>query len=683
MMIGKMLGNRYELLEKIGEGGMAEVYKAKCHSLNRFVAVKILKAEYSSDKDFVEKFKREATAAASLSDNNIVTIYDVGTENGINYIVMEYVKGKTLKEIIRQKKRLSNEEAVEVAIQIAKALSCAHKNNIIHRDIKPHNIMVTEEGMVKVTDFGIAKASNSVTITNTSKVLGSAHYFSPEQAKGSYVDFRTDIYSLGIVIYEMVTGRVPFNADSPVSVALKHIQEAPVPPKDINSSIPNSLNNLILKAIEKEPIKRYQSIREMLSDLEKIKNDWNYNIPITTFDNDETRVMDPVNVDDEYEEDDDDDVKVRKPMDKKKKRILILSISVVLVFALGILAAFFAFKGLTSNSKTDVVIPNIVGLKSDEAKKLVEAKGLKYLEVGTETSDKAVGTVTRCNPDQGTTVKAGSTVRVYISGNQNSSTVPDLKDMPIDQAKTVLKNDGITLGNVTTQFSDTFDKDKVISQSPDPDTPVDSSTKVDLVVSKGPETPMTTVPKLIGLTYDQAVAALKNAKLAVSSNVTYISTNDSSKNNIVQNSNPSEGSSIKQGTAVALSVYKYGIKVPSVIGLSKSDAISKITGAGFTVGSVNYTLTLPQGVSAASGQVCVQSIPAESTADPGKSIDITIYIAAPNYVGKKYSEIKNNDLSYFIFRDKGGKQYDPKDDDVVSSETYDPDTQKVVLVFNH
>lgn len=370
MMIGKMLGNRYELLEKIGEGGMAEVYKAKCHSLNRFVAVKILKAEYSSDKDFVEKFKREATAAASLSDNNIVTIYDVGTEDGINYIVMEYVKGKTLKDIIREKRRLSNEETVEVAIQIAKALSCAHKNNIIHRDIKPHNIMVTEDGMVKVTDFGIAKASNSVTITNTSKVLGSAHYFSPEQAKGSYVDFRTDIYSLGIVIYEMITGRVPFNADSPVSVALKHIQETPVPPKDINSSIPNSLNNLILKAIEKEPIKRYQSIKEMLSDLEKIKNDWNYNIPITTFDNDETRVMDPVNIEDEYEEDDED--KIKKPMDKKKKRILILSISVVLVFVLGILAAYFAFKG--TGSKGDVAIPNIVGLKSDEAKSLLKQK---------------------------------------------------------------------------------------------------------------------------------------------------------------------------------------------------------------------------------------------------------------------------------------------------------------------
>lgn len=677
MMIGKMLGNRYELLEKIGEGGMAEVYKAKCHSLNRFVAVKILKAEYSSDKDFVEKFKREATAAASLSDNNIVTIYDVGTEDGINYIVMEYVKGKTLKDIIREKRRLSDEETVEVAIQIAKALSCAHKNNIIHRDIKPHNIMVTEDGTVKVTDFGIAKASNSVTITNTSKVLGSAHYFSPEQAKGSYVDFRTDIYSLGIVIYEMITGRVPFNADSPVSVALKHIQEAPVPPKDINSSIPNSLNNLILKAIEKEPIKRYQSIKEMLSDLEKIKSDWNYNIPITTYDNDETRVMDPVNIEDEYEEDNDD--KIKKPMDKKKKRILILSISVVLVFVLGILAAYFAFKG---TGKSDVAIPNIVGLKSDEAKKLVEEKGLKFLVVDNEKSDKPAGTITRCSPEEGTMVKSGSTVRVYVSGGSSNNTVPDLKEININTAKDILKSDGITLGNVTYEFSDTIEKDNIIRQTPDPDTPVDSSTKVDLVVSKGPETPMTTVPKLKGLTYDQAVAALKNSNLNAGT-VTYIQTKDKTQDKVVEDSNPQEGSSVKQGSSVALSVYQYGAKVPGLIGLSKDAAASKAASAGFTIGTVNYTLTLPQGVNVGNGLVCAQNIQADSNADPGSPINITVYITAPNYVGQKYSAIKSNDLSSFIFHDTGGNSYTPIDDDVVSDEKIDSNSGKVILVFNH
>ncbi|MCJ7690803.1 MAG: protein kinase, partial [Clostridiaceae bacterium] len=247
-MIGRILGSRYELLEKIGEGGMAIVYKAKCRLLNRFVAVKILKEEFSNNIEFMEKFKREAASVASLSSNNIVNIYDVGHEGDVNYIVMEYIKGKTLKQIILQNGSMDSNLVIDYGMQIAKALECAHKNNIIHRDIKPHNILITEDGTVKVTDFGIAKAASSVTMTNTSTVMGSAHYFSPEQAKGSFVDFRTDIYSFGIVLYEMTTGRVPYDAESPVSVALKHIQEPVIPPKNINDRIPSNLNKLIVKA---------------------------------------------------------------------------------------------------------------------------------------------------------------------------------------------------------------------------------------------------------------------------------------------------------------------------------------------------------------------------------------------------------------------------------------------------
>lgn len=250
-MIGTVLSNRYKLEEEIGVGGTAVVYKAKDILLNRNVAVKVLKGEFSDDEDFVSKFKREATSAASISDTNIVNIYDVGTEGKINYIVMEYIDGKTLKEVIKEQGKIGPKALVGVAIQISKALDCAHRNNIIHRDIKPHNIMVTKEGLVKVTDFGIAKASNSVTITSTNKVLGSAHYLSPEQAQGKQVDCRTDIYSFGIVLYEMATGKVPHDADTPVSVALKHIQEPVDPPRNLNGSIPNSLNNLILKCLEK------------------------------------------------------------------------------------------------------------------------------------------------------------------------------------------------------------------------------------------------------------------------------------------------------------------------------------------------------------------------------------------------------------------------------------------------
>ena len=319
-MIGEILGNRYEIEEKIGEGGMSIVYKARCNKLNRYVAVKVLKKEMSDNEDIVNKFKREATAIAALSDNNIVNILDVGSQDDINYIVMEYVKGKTLKELIKQFGKLNYETAITIAIQIAKALECAHKNNIIHRDVKPQNILVTEEGLIKVTDFGIAKSTSSATLTNTTTIMGSAHYFSPEQAKGTLVDNRTDLYSLGVVLYEMVTGKVPFEADSPVTIALKHIQEEVVPPKQINSKIPESLNKLIIKAMEKDPGMRYQNARDIINDLQKIKEDPNAVIDnvVENEENEHTIIMGSVNapdntksvnkaLEDEYYEDDEDD----------------------------------------------------------------------------------------------------------------------------------------------------------------------------------------------------------------------------------------------------------------------------------------------------------------------------------------------------------------------------------------
>lgn len=255
-MIGEVLGNRYELMEKIGEGGMAIVYKARDNKLSRLVAVKILKKEFANNKDISDKFKKEATAVANFSDANIVNVLDVGheEEEDIDYFVMEYVNGKTLKDLIISSGKLNYTTAISIAIQIAKALECAHKNNIIHRDVKPQNILVTENGLVKVTDFGIAKSSTSATITNTTTIMGSAHYLSPEQAKGAFVDSRSDIYSLGIVLYEMVTGILPFDGESPVTIALKHIQSEPIEPKKQNPAIPDSLNNLIMKCMSKESV---------------------------------------------------------------------------------------------------------------------------------------------------------------------------------------------------------------------------------------------------------------------------------------------------------------------------------------------------------------------------------------------------------------------------------------------
>ena len=266
-LVGKFIGNRYEILEKVGNGGMATVYKAKCHVLNRFVAVKVLKDEYTTDAEFIRRFNAEAQSAAGLTHANIVSVYDVGHEDNVYYIVMELIQGKTLKQIINEDGKLPWKWSVNIAIQIASALEAAHKNNIVHRDIKPHNIIITEDGVAKVTDFGIAKAVSNSTITAFGTTIGSVHYFSPEHAQGGFTDAKSDLYSLGIVMYEMLTGRVPFDADTPVSVALKHMQETAVEPVKLNPAIPYAVNKIIVKAMQKDPSLRYESATEMIKDL--------------------------------------------------------------------------------------------------------------------------------------------------------------------------------------------------------------------------------------------------------------------------------------------------------------------------------------------------------------------------------------------------------------------------------
>ena len=293
-LIGKVIGNRYEIITEVGNGGMATVYKAKDNILNRLVAIKILKDEFTTDQEFVKRFNTEAQSAARLTHPNIVSVFDVGYEEEYNiyYIVMELIKGKTLKEIIVHDGALSWKWAVNIAMQIASALEAAHKENIIHRDIKPHNIIITEEGVAKVTDFGIAKAVSNSTITAFGTTIGSVHYFSPEQAKGGVTDAKSDIYSLGVVMYEMLTAKVPFDADTPVSVALKHMQEEPIEPIEINDEIPSAVNSIVMKAMQKDPINRYQTATEMISDLGKALKDPNGNfVIIQNKDGAYTRVM--------------------------------------------------------------------------------------------------------------------------------------------------------------------------------------------------------------------------------------------------------------------------------------------------------------------------------------------------------------------------------------------------------
>lgn len=583
-MIGKILGNRYELLECIGEGGMSFVYKAKCRKLNRFVAVKILKDEFKNNEEIVRRFKKEATAIANLSNPNVVNVLDVGTQDDMNYIVMEYIEGKTLKDIIQEKGALPYEIAISIGIKVAKALECAHRSGIIHRDVKPQNILVTEEGVVKVTDFGIAKSMDSSTIAHTNSVMGSAHYFSPEQAKGTYTDYRTDLYSLGIVLYEMVTGVVPFNGDSPVTVAVKHIQEKPIAPKNINSNIPNSLNELILKAMEKDPINRYQTAKEIIGDLEKIKNNPNAVISSKVAEDKEqfTRVMSPVVVpnadaskdeeddddDDDYDyedDDDDDDDEVvenqdKKPINakkKKKKSTVLIVLATILVVVLGISLGFLGMKKFVEGGK-DVKIPNVVGEKEEDAKSKLEALGLKVLEV-TEESDQEKGIVLKVDPSADTTVKAGSEVKLTISGGVSQVKVPNFEGMDLDGVKSTLGNLQLKLGDVSYEYSDSVPKGQVMSQNPGANESVDKDSKVNIVISKGKEIKTTTVniPDVSGKSVDEAKSILANAGVGVNA-VKGDAAKSEGESGKVYSQSQSGSLTIKQGEKVTITINYYG-----------------------------------------------------------------------------------------------------------------------------
>jgi serine/threonine protein kinase len=628
-MIGTMLGSRYELLEKIGEGGMAIVYKAKCHLLNRYVAVKILKEEFSNNIEFMEKFKREAASAASLSANNIVNIYDVGSERDINYIVMEYIKGKTLKQIILQNGGMNYNQAIDYGMQIAKALECAHKNNIIHRDIKPHNILVTEDGTVKVTDFGIAKASSSETITNTSTVMGSAHYFSPEQAKASFVDFRTDIYSFGIVLYEMVTGRVPYDAESPVSVALKHIQEPVVPPKHINGNIPENLNKLILKAIEKEPIKRYQTARDMLLDLQRIQNNSAYTITSNSMENEYTRIMEPVNVSDYEKEDDGKDSKPK--INKKNKTTIIVSVAIILIIALGavaggILKSVFYPEIGGPIAKDKKVVPKIIGLDKSDAEKLVVGKGLIFTEARKENSEEPKGTVLDCFPDEGTEVQPNSEVRVTVSNGPESLKVPSVKGLDEISAKATLEGRGLEIGTITRDFHESIASGIVIDQDPSEDSSAQKGDKVNLVISKGVDVKRTNVPDLNGRSLNEAERLLlsKNLKLGDKNEII---TNDKAQDGKISNQGITAGTEVNEGISVNVSYYKYEepkieqVKVPEFTTLTVKDAKKLAEESDVTIKII--------GKSKDEDIIKTQDKKAGTMVDVGDTITLTIEAAVP------------------------------------------------------
>lgn len=578
-----LLGDRYELLEKVGEGGMAIVYKARDRKLNRFVAVKVLKDSFKENEEIIRKFKKEAQAIATLSDPNIVNVLDVGNQDDMNYIVMEFIEGKTLKKIIQERGHLPNEVAIRIAIKVASALACAHKNNIVHRDIKPHNILVTAEGVVKVTDFGIAKSMDSSTLAHTNTIMGSAHYFSPEQAKGSYIDFRTDIYSLGVVIYEMTTGKVPFDGDSAVTVALKHIQDNVTPPKEINPEIPEGLNQLILKCMAKNPDERYDSVVDLKMDLERVKDNPNATVEEEVEeDADYTRIMSPVSMDDtiyqntplyaeekhhQYEEDDEDDEYDdyddeyedeydefdEEPRKKGKKGtgVVIIVVIAIIVVCGGIYAGVSLGNRKTANAKVEV--PNVVNLTTNEAESQLDKLGLKFT-IKQVANEAPVGTVISVSPASGAEVNKGDTITITVSSGPQAITIQDISNMSISQAKQTLQGQGLTVGDITYSYSDSVPKGQIIGTNPAAGTQVPKDSTVSIIVSKGQQVKMVEVPSLTGMTVAEAQQTLNDLGLTVNV-VQGNAAGSAADNGKIYAQDPQGGYSVKSGSTVTITYY--------------------------------------------------------------------------------------------------------------------------------
>lgn len=555
---GRLLGNRYEIVEKIGSGGMATVYKAKCHVLNRYVAIKILRDEFTTDEEFIKRFEVEAQSAASITHPNIVSVYDVGVDGNLYYIVMELIKGKTLKEIIIEEKGpLPWKWSVNIAIQIASALEIAHKNNIIHRDIKPHNIIITEDGVAKVTDFGIAKAVSNSTITAFGTTIGSVHYFSPEHARGGFTDAKSDLYSLGVVMYEMLTGRVPFDADTPVSIALKHMQEEPRPAIEVNPNIPRAVNDVIMKALKKDSTLRYQNATAMLLDLRRALKDPNGNF----VDNGEydaefaTQRISTLGMENNREAR--NTVKNDKKPSKfstfvKKHKILTSIIGLFLLFAISLGGTI----GIANATRAkEVAIPNLVGKTVDEAKQILKENKLNYIENSSEYNTQyEEGQIISQDPKfvDGRKIKENTDIKVVLSLGTEKTTVPVLKGLTREEAETVAKDSKVKL-EIIEETSKTVGAGVIIKQETEPNTEVNAGDTVKVYVSIGTGIKQVVVSSVLYKEEAVAKQILEEAGLVVA--VEY-GEDKTRGNGVVLKQSIASGETVDEGTTVTITVNK-------------------------------------------------------------------------------------------------------------------------------
>lgn len=686
LKIGMFLGDRYEILEQIGSGGMADVYKAKCHKLNRLVAIKVLKAEFCNDKNFVSKFKAEAQAAAGLSHPNIVSIYDVGDEDEIHYIVMELVEGITLKQYIEKKKKLDIKESIGITIQVAQGIGAAHEQHIIHRDIKPQNVIISKDGKVKVTDFGIAKAASSQTIN--SDAVGSVYYFSPEQARGGYCDERSDIYSLGITLYEMLTGRVPFDGETTVAVALAHLQAEMVPPRELEPMIPISLDKIILKATQKKPERRYASAAELIADLRKAllmpeedfvkvipvnntsptlliseddisKIKQSKSIMITDDDAVETTALSsqaakPVEYEIEQEEDNAPDEQDRESTTFDK---VIFGFGIVVCVAILCLAGYFLARALqsigpntppnetstenteesTTISSKQTIMPKVTGMSYDDAVKLLRSKDLGVTPEYQTSEEVEEGYVIGQEYKEGDIVDKNISVRLYVSSGSNMITLPEDDEMIGELAKNVrrtLSQMGLTV-KVETEYSDEFEEGTVIKVSPSGGSKLNKGDQVTIYESLGEKIEYILVPDLTGKTIEEAEKYLEEAEivLIIDEDITYAyGDNTKYKKDQIMEQDLQVNASVEKGSKIHVTVCKGNeyIDIPDLREKTleeAEDALAELEDADISIGKVTeeYNDEIDKGL------ICSQSV--TDKAKVGSKIDVVIS------KGKEYTKV--------------------------------------------
>lgn len=608
MSTGNRYGSRYAVIERVGSGGMAEVYRARDELLGREVAVKVLSERFSRDRSFVERFRREAQSAANLNHPNIVSLFDYGADDGTYFIVMEFIEGKALSDIIAEEGALMPERAAEIAADVSAALERAHEGGLVHRDIKSSNIMITRSGETKVTDFGIARAvggDDQMTMTQTGMVIGTAAYLSPEQAQGNPVDGRSDVYSLGVVLFEMLTARTPFQGDTPLSIAYKHVREDARPPSNINPDVPEALDSICLKALAKNPENRFSSAREMRADLQRFLA--GHAVHATPIMADATTVAPAGGTEilretDLYDE------------EPPKSRAAMYVLATILILALFGFLAYLLANNLFGGEPVEV--PGVLGMTEDEAREVLEEANLD-VDVERRPSRRPVGEVTAQDPEEGDTAQEGDTVLITVSTGPRQTEVPSVVGLELDEAEQEIEDARLRVGDVTEEPSDEFDEGQVIRQNPSAGDEVAVRTEVNLVVSSGPEEVI--VPSVVGLQEEQATQNIEAVDLEVQVNR---EPSDAPEGQVIAQ-DPEGGTPAQAGDTVVILVSEGPEErpMPDVTGHDGDEAEAMLEADfGLNVTQTGETEACAQ----PPGRVCRQDPPPGTPVSPGDSA--TLYV---------------------------------------------------------